>query len=141
MFHASDFFIRQKLEVAYAFPCGESAIVLQAEANEEVDFPVGHVHDLLDGSLGLIVVGQERQFAGEFRIDGLIDESEERFRKNNYNPATHITFGPTRKIVTDPEKRLQCGLLQDKPLRNVSTTSRIRWSKTAFTPCAPTIYS
>ena len=76
--------------MAYTFPCGESAIVLQAESNEEVDFPVGHVHDLLDGSLGLIVVGQERQFAGEFRIDGLIDESEKRFRLGRDPHSDHL---------------------------------------------------
>ena len=59
---------------------GEPAIVLQTEADKEVDFPVGHVYDLLDGSLGLVVMGQERQFAGQFRIDGPIDEAKERFR-------------------------------------------------------------
>ena len=35
--------------MACAFTCGESAIVLQAEANKEVDLPVGHIHDLLNG--------------------------------------------------------------------------------------------
>ena len=38
--------------MACAFPRGESAIVLQAEANKEVDLPVGHIHDLLDRLLG-----------------------------------------------------------------------------------------
>jgi hypothetical protein len=84
LFHASDFFIRQEIEVARAFPCGESAIVLQTEANKKVDFLVRHVHDLLDGFLGLVVVGQECQFAGKFRIDGLIDKSGERFRLGCY---------------------------------------------------------
>jgi len=80
LFHASDFLIRQGIEVACAFTCGESAIVLQAEANKEVNLPVGHIHDLLDSSLRLIVAGQERQFTGEFRINGLIDEAEECLR-------------------------------------------------------------
>jgi hypothetical protein len=40
---------------------------------------VGHVCDLLDGPLGLVVMGQKRQFAGQFRIDGPIDEAKERF--------------------------------------------------------------
>ena len=64
--------------MACAFPRGESAIVLKAEPDEEIDLPVGHVHDLLDGFLGLVVVGQERQFVDEFRIDGLLDESKKR---------------------------------------------------------------
>ncbi|MFH1672853.1 MAG: hypothetical protein ABIF87_05450 [Pseudomonadota bacterium] len=77
--------------MAYAFPCGEPAIVLQAEPDEEVDLPVGHVHDLLDGPLGLVVVGQERQFFDEFRIDGLLDKLKERLclgrhvKKNVYS--------------------------------------------------------
>lgn len=69
LFHAGDFFIRQKIEVVQALLCGEPAIVLQAEADKEVDFPVGHVDDLLDGPLRLVVMGQERQFACQFPID------------------------------------------------------------------------
>lgn len=80
MFHARDFLIRQKIEVVCAFACGEPSIILQTEADKEVDLPVGHVDDLLDSALGLIVVGQERQFAGQFRIDGLFDKVEKRFR-------------------------------------------------------------
>jgi hypothetical protein len=79
LFHAGDFFFRQKSEAGRAFLRGEPAIVLQTEADKEVDFPVGHVCDLLDGPLCLVVMGQERQFAGQFRIDGPLDEAKERF--------------------------------------------------------------
>jgi hypothetical protein len=41
LFHAGDFFIRQKIEVVHAFLRGEPAVVLQTEADKEVDFPVG----------------------------------------------------------------------------------------------------
>jgi hypothetical protein len=41
---------------------------------------VGHVYDLLDSPLCFVVMGQERQFAGQLRIDGPIDEAKERFR-------------------------------------------------------------
>ena len=47
-----------------AFPCGEPAIILQAESNEEVDLPVGHIHDRLDtffGSTRKIVTVQENR--------------------------------------------------------------------------------
>jgi len=47
-------FIRQKAEVACAFPSGEPTVVLQPEANKEVDLPVGHIHNLLDSPLSLI---------------------------------------------------------------------------------------
>ena len=36
------------------FPCGEPVTVLQAEANEEVDFSVGYVHDRLNTSQKLL---------------------------------------------------------------------------------------
>ena len=78
LFHASDFIFRQGIKVACTFPRRESAIVLQAVPNEEIDLPVGHVHDLLDSPLGLIVVRQEHQLFDEFRIDGLLDEPEGR---------------------------------------------------------------
>lgn len=42
-------------------------VVLQAEPDEKVDLPVWHVHDLLDGFLGLVLVGQKCQFFDEFR--------------------------------------------------------------------------
>jgi hypothetical protein len=48
LFHVGDFFIRQKIKVARAFPCREPVTVLEAETNEEIDLPIGHVHDLLD---------------------------------------------------------------------------------------------
>ena len=47
LFHESNLFIRQEIEVAYALSCGEPAIVMQTEANEEVDLSVWHVHDFL----------------------------------------------------------------------------------------------
>ena len=37
LFHAGDFFIRQKIEVVHAFLCGEPAIVLQTEADKEAE--------------------------------------------------------------------------------------------------------
>jgi len=52
--------------VDYAFPSGEPAVVLQPEANKEVDLPVGHIHNFLDSPLSLIVIGQKRKFTGEF---------------------------------------------------------------------------
>ena len=80
LLHTGDLFIRQGVKMACAFPCGDSPIVLKAEANEKIDLPVGHIHDLLDGFLGLVIVGQKFQFAGEFRIDGLIYETEKCLR-------------------------------------------------------------
>ena len=53
---------------------------MEANPDEEIDLPIGHVHDFLDGFLGPVVVGQERQFLDEFRVDGLLDETEKRFR-------------------------------------------------------------
>ena len=77
--------------MACAFSCGESPIVLQAEANEEVDLPVRHIHDLLDSFLGLVVVGQERQFTDEFRPPN---------KKNDYSPRKVIRKRlVTRKII------------------------------------------
>ncbi|MFO8164332.1 MAG: hypothetical protein R6T98_07350 [Desulfatiglandales bacterium] len=49
---------------------------MEAEANKEIDLSVWHVHDLLDGFFSLVVVGQERQLPGEFRINGLLNETE-----------------------------------------------------------------
>jgi len=37
LFHASDLFIRQKIKLVRAFSCGESPIVLQTKANEQID--------------------------------------------------------------------------------------------------------
>ncbi len=79
LLHSGDLFIRQGIEMAILFSFRQSPIVLKTEANEEVDLPVGHVHDLLDGFFGLVIVGDERQFVCEFRIDGLFDETEKRF--------------------------------------------------------------
>jgi hypothetical protein len=56
LFHVGDFFIRQEIEVARAIPCREPAIVLKAETNEKIDFPIWHVHDLLDRLFGLVIV-------------------------------------------------------------------------------------
>ena len=63
LFHADNFFIRQRIEVVQAFPCGNTAIVLQTKADKKVDFSVGHVCDLLDGTLCHVVMGQKCQFA------------------------------------------------------------------------------
>ena len=40
LFHMGDFLIRQEIEVTRAFPCRKSAIVLQAEANEDNELKV-----------------------------------------------------------------------------------------------------
>ena len=73
----------------------ESAVVLKTKTNEEINLPVGHVHDLLDGFLGLVVISQECQFAGEFRIDGLIDKSEKCLRLERH---IHIAVSYGRKV-------------------------------------------
>jgi hypothetical protein len=46
-------------EIAGAFPVRQPATVLKAAPDEQVDQPVGHVHNLLNRTLGLIVVAQE----------------------------------------------------------------------------------
>ena len=66
--------------MAGACSCGEPPVVLKADANKEVDLPVGHILDILDGFLCFVAVGDECQFVGELRSDGLIDETEKRFR-------------------------------------------------------------
>src|SRR3990170_667141 len=98
LLHEGDFCIRKGIEMARAFLSRESPIVLQTESNEEVDLPVGHVHDLLDGFPGPIVAGQERQFAGELRIYGLLYEPEERLCLERH---VYVTVPDGRIIMND----------------------------------------
>ena len=56
-FHRIDFLIRQMVKVACASSCGQSAVVLEAKTNEEVNLSVGHIDDVLDSLFGRIVVG------------------------------------------------------------------------------------
>jgi len=61
LFHVGNFFIRQEIKVARAFPCRQPAIVLETETNEKIYLPIGHVHNLLDRLFGFVIVGDERQ--------------------------------------------------------------------------------
>ncbi len=54
------------IKVACAFSCGQTAVVLETEANEKINLSVGHIYGILDRLFGRIVVGQEGQFVGEF---------------------------------------------------------------------------
>lgn len=42
---------------------------MEAEANEKVYLSIGHVHNFLNGFFIFVVVGEERQFICEFRIN------------------------------------------------------------------------
>lgn len=80
LLHTGDFIIRQEREMVRAFSSGESTIVLQAEADKDVDFSVGNVCDLPNGVFRPVVVRQKRKFIREFRIDRSFDKTKERFR-------------------------------------------------------------
>jgi hypothetical protein len=83
LFHVGNFLVRKEVEVAGTLAGGKPAVVLQAGADEEVDLPIRHVHDFLNGLLGTVIAGQESQLFGEFRTDGPLTP-EKRLRHENY---------------------------------------------------------
>lgn len=56
------------------------ALVLEAEPNEQVHSPVGHVYDLLHTTLDRVVARQEVQFPCKLVVAGGFDEFEKPFR-------------------------------------------------------------
>ena len=66
--------------MAGAFPRGKPTVVLQARLDEEVNHAVRHINNILDGLLGLVIIGKEGQFVHEFGVDGLLDKPEQGFR-------------------------------------------------------------
>jgi hypothetical protein len=56
LLYSSDFIVGQGIE-STSLLSRKAAVVLEAETNEQVNPPVGHVHDVLDCLLGLVVLG------------------------------------------------------------------------------------
>ena len=68
--HPAQFLIGQKLEMKFYLCCRVSAAALEAEPDETVDQTTGHVHDLLDRLLDLVVACRKVQLFHQFVLDG-----------------------------------------------------------------------
>jgi len=68
--HPAQFLIGLKVEMRFSLCCRESAAALEAELDEKVDQTIGHVHDLLNHLLDLVLVCQKVQLFYQFVLDG-----------------------------------------------------------------------
>jgi len=68
--HPAQFLIGQKVEMRFSLCCRESAAALEAELDKKVDQTTGHVHDLLNHLLDLVVACQKVQLFYQFVLDG-----------------------------------------------------------------------
>jgi len=73
-FHAGDLIVRKQLEMRFALGGRQLAVVLQTQADEQIDEAVRNICDLLNGLSCFVVTGKEVQFFQKLVVNSLPDE-------------------------------------------------------------------